>query len=137
MRAGLADASAHANDPPRDKLPPDARRMRTWALGQLGHVAAAVTPYAHAELAALRAARAAQEFPLEDLPLAVITRGLSEKKEGPDGQAFDAEHRQDHAAMARLSRNGRLVVAEHSGHHVQLDEPDLVVKTIQEVVAAA
>jgi hypothetical protein len=26
---------AHANDPPRDKLPPDAQRMRTWSMGQV------------------------------------------------------------------------------------------------------
>jgi hypothetical protein len=45
IRAGLPQASAHADEPPRDKLPPDAQRMRTWALGQVGHVAAAVNPF--------------------------------------------------------------------------------------------
>ena len=38
--------------------------------------------------------------------------------------------------MAQLSRRGTLIVAEHSGHHIQLDEPTLVVTTIQEVVEA-
>jgi hypothetical protein len=58
MRARLANASSAANEPPRNKLPPDAQRMRTWALGQLGHVAGAVNPVEHEELATLRAARA-------------------------------------------------------------------------------
>jgi co-chaperonin GroES (HSP10) len=35
-----------------------------------------------------------------------------------------------------MSRNGRLVVAAHSGHHVQLDEPDVVVMAIRDVLAA-
>jgi pimeloyl-ACP methyl ester carboxylesterase len=135
MRAGLSDASLHANEPPRDKLPVDAQRMRTWALGQLGHVAAAVNPFEAEELAGLRAARTQREFPLGDLPLIVITRGISES--GPDGRAFDAERRADHEMMARMSRNGRLVIAERSGHHVQLDEPALVVTIVEQVVAAA
>jgi pimeloyl-ACP methyl ester carboxylesterase len=134
MRAGLAAASLHANDAPRDKLPIDAQRMRTWALGQLGHVAAAVNPFEHDELAALRAERAKSEYPLGDMPLVVITRGIAEEA-GPD--SLEAEHRRDHAAVARLSRAGRLVVAERSGHHVQLDQPELVVAAIREVLAAA
>jgi hypothetical protein len=36
-----------------------------------------------------------------------------------------------------MSRNGRLVIAERSAHHVHLDEPELVVTTIQQVVLAA
>ena len=135
MRAGLGSASAHANEPPRDKLPPDARRMRTWALGQLGHVAAAVNPFEADELAALRAARTAGEFPLGDLPLVVITRGRSDE-DGPDGKMFAAEHRAEHEALARMSRRGKLVVAERSGHHVQLEQPDLVAGVIQDVVTA-
>lgn len=135
MRAGLAAASLHANEPPRDKLPEQAQRMRTWALGQLGHVVAAVNPFELEELAVLRADRAKSEFPLNSIPLVVITKGVSDDS-GPDGKAFEAEHRQGHVALARLSRIGKLVIAERSGHHVQLDAPELVVETIREVVGA-
>jgi pimeloyl-ACP methyl ester carboxylesterase len=55
MMAGTDELSKHANDPPRDLLPPDARRMRTWALAQLGHVAAGVNPVDIEEIAALQA----------------------------------------------------------------------------------
>ena len=48
----------------------------------------------------------------------------------------EAEHRRGHAAMAATSRNG-LIVATRSGHHVQLDEPELVVKAIRDTLAAA
>lgn len=123
-------------NPPRDKLPLDAKRMRTWALGRLGHVAAAVNPFEHEELAALRADRATREYPLGDMPLVVITRGISEE-EGPDGRAFEEERTKDHAAIAALSRSGKQMIAAKSGHHVQLDEPDLVVAAIQQVIAAA
>jgi pimeloyl-ACP methyl ester carboxylesterase len=135
MRAGIQEAVKHANEPPRNKLPADAQRMRTWALAQLGHVAAAVNPFVEEELAGLRAERAKSEHPLGEMPLIVLTRGMSEK-DGPDGEAFAAEHRRDHAAQAAMSRKGKLVIAAHSGHHVQLDEPELVIKSIREVLAA-
>jgi hypothetical protein len=35
-----------------------------------------------------------------------------------------------------MSGKGKLIVAEHSGHHVQLQEPELAVAAIREVVSA-
>ena len=136
IRAGLADARRHANDPPRDKLPVEAQRMRSWALGRVGHVVAAVNPVEIEELAALRAQRARTQYPLGDLPLLVITRGLPEEQ-GPDAAVLERDHKNDHAAIASLSHHGRQIIAQHSGHHVQLDEPQLVVSAIREIVAAA
>lgn len=133
MRAGLAAASASANEPPRDKLPPEAQRMRTWALGRLGHVAAAVNPFEHEELAELRS-RARGEYPLGGLPLVVLTRGLPDET-GPDAPRLEADHRSDQAAMAAWSRRGKQVIAARSGHHVPLDEPALVITTIRDVLA--
>jgi pimeloyl-ACP methyl ester carboxylesterase len=134
MKAGAQMLAQSPNEPPRDKLPPDAQRMRAWALAQVGHIAAAVNPVEHEELAGLRAERAKGEHPLGDMPLIVLTRGISEEK-GPDGKAFETEHRRGHAAMAAMSRNGKLIIATRSGHHVQLDEPELVVKAIRDALA--
>ena len=39
--------------------------------------------------------------------------------------------------MAAMSRNGKLVVAANSGHHVQLEEPELVIKAIRDLLEAA
>ena len=134
MKAGAQKLAQSPHEPPRDKLPPDAQRMRAWALAQVGHVAAAVNPFENEELAGLRAERAKSEHPLGDMPLIVLTRGKSED-EGPDGKDLEAEHRRDHAAMAAMSRNGKLIIAEHSGHHVQIDEPELVIKAIRDTLA--
>jgi hypothetical protein len=46
------------------------------------------------------------------------------------------EHRQDHATIAALSQRGKQIIAERSGHHVQLDEPQLVVSAVREIVTA-
>jgi pimeloyl-ACP methyl ester carboxylesterase len=134
MKAGAAEAAAHANTGSRAKLPPDAQRMRTWALARWQHVAAAVNPFEIEELMGLRAERQKSEHPLGELPLVILTRGVAEE-EGSDAAAREEEHRKEHAVLAGLSSKGQQVIAARSGHHVQLDEPELVVTTIRRIVA--
>jgi pimeloyl-ACP methyl ester carboxylesterase len=136
MEAAARKFSPRANEPPRDKLPAETQRIRTWALSQVKHWAQSNNPVEPEELAVLRAERAKTEHPYGDMPLVVLTRGISDA-DGPDGKALEAEHRRDHAGIARLSRVGKLVIAEKSGHHVQIDQPELVISTIREVLAAA
>jgi pimeloyl-ACP methyl ester carboxylesterase len=135
MITGALESAKNANPPPRDKLPPDARRMRTWALAQVGHVAAGVNPFESQELARLRAERAKSEHPLGEMPLIVLARGLAEER-GPEAKGLEEDHKRGLEDLAAMSRNGKLVVATKSGHHVQLDEPELVIKSIREVLAA-
>lgn len=137
IEAGARSLAAHPNDPPRDKLPPDAQRMRAWALGTVKHIVAGVNPWEveAEELAGLRAERAKSEYPYGDMPLVVLTRGLTDDGR-PDTTAGAEEHRKEQAPLAKLSRSGRQIIATHSGHHVHLDEPELVIKSIREVVAA-
>lgn len=110
--------------------------VRVALLLWVGHVAAAVNPFEPEELASLRAERAKSQYPLGEMPLIVLTHGISED-DGPDGKAFDEEHRRDQTTMAAMSRNGKLIIAARNGHHAQLDEPELVIKSIREVLAAA
>jgi pimeloyl-ACP methyl ester carboxylesterase len=133
MKAGAQALAKHPNEPPRDKLPADAQRMRAWTLAQLGHIAAGVNPFEHEELTALRAERTKSQYPLGDKPLIVLTRGIPDE----DSKELEEEHRRDHTAIATMSRNGKLVIASRSGHHVQLDEPELVVNAIREVLGTA
>lgn len=111
-------------------------RIRRGAYSQPKHWAQGFNPFESDELADLRAERAKTQYPYADMPLVVLTRGVSDEQ-GPDSKVFEKEHREDHVALAKLSRNGKLIVAEHSGHHIQLDEPELVVTAIREVVNAA
>jgi pimeloyl-ACP methyl ester carboxylesterase len=134
--AGLPDARQHANDPPRDKLPADAQRMRAWALGRVGHVLAAVNPFENEELAALRTRDHTELNSLDSLPLIVIARGRPEET-GPDAAALEQQHKDDLAVIAARSRRGRMIIAVNSSHHVQLEEPEVVVRAIKEVTSLA
>jgi pimeloyl-ACP methyl ester carboxylesterase len=63
---------------------------------------------------------------LGDIPLVVITAA---------SQSEPVRH--EHARIAGLSAQGRHVLASAGGHWVHLDEPDLVVRSIREVVDSA
>jgi pimeloyl-ACP methyl ester carboxylesterase len=136
MKAGAASLVPGANAPPRDKLPSDAQRMRTWVLSRWQHLAAHVNPYEAEELAFLRTERVNGDHPLGDIPLVVITRGVPDE-DGPGGRVAELERRKkEHAELAKtLSRNGRQVVAEGSGHHVHIEEPGVVVTAVRDVIA--
>jgi hypothetical protein len=92
-----------------------------------------VNPFESEELAGLRAQRAKNERPLGEMPLVVLTRGISDET-GPDAKSLEDDHQKEQAALAVLSRSGKQVIATHSGHHIRLDEPNLVIKSIGDVL---
>jgi pimeloyl-ACP methyl ester carboxylesterase len=135
VEAQAREMGRWANASPRDKLPADAQRMRSWSISQVKHHIVNDNPHEAEELAQLRAERERSEHPYGDIPLVVVSRGLAD--DGTvDASAEAAEYAAERVALARLSRNGSHVVAPRSGHHVQLDEPELVVRIIADVVAA-
>ncbi len=106
--------------------------MRTWGLGQTGHVVGAVNPFEAEELALLRDMSSVGY--LGDLPLIVLTRGRADES-GVDAELQEAEHRSDQARQAALARNSRHYVVEGSGHHIAIENPEMVARAIRKVLA--
>ena len=50
---------------------------------------------------------------------------------------FEQVSQQLHIELAAQSSRGKRVVAEKSGHYIQLEQPELVLDAIREVVEAA
>jgi pimeloyl-ACP methyl ester carboxylesterase len=136
MKTAAQRAQLDPNPGERQKLPVDAQSMRAWALGRWQHIAATFNPFELEELAALRADHAKSVHPVGDRPLIVVTRGRPDET-GPDAEKWEAEHRKDHTMLAALSTKGKLVIAQESAHHVQLEQPELVATVIAELVLDA
>jgi pimeloyl-ACP methyl ester carboxylesterase len=126
-------------DPPFDRLTEPIQRLRLWARSR-PPVPAGEGFWAE-ELAAMHAGREAKPQPLGDKPLAVIIPG---RRDGPppgvtaeEWAKLVEEKVRQKEGLAGLSRNSRIVRAPQSGHHIQLDEPAVVVSAIREVVEAA
>jgi Predicted hydrolases or acyltransferases (alpha/beta hydrolase superfamily) len=131
IQAQIKDAAPHANDPPRDKLPADAQRMRTWTISQVKHGISNDNPVEAEELTALYLERKSKEHPLGNMPLIVLSRGVRE-----DAAAAEEEHAKDQAVLVTLSTAGKQIIAKRSGHHIPIDEPDVVVTAVRDVMAA-
>ncbi len=68
------------------------------------------------------------------MPLAVIHRGrnpMSIEKDGEERHQIWGELQQ---SLAKLSSDGKVIVAHNSGHHVHIDEPELVVDAIMNML---
>ena len=126
---------------PFDKLPASSQAMRVWALSQPPRASGSEGFFAE-ELKEMYLARAKQPFPLADKPLIVLLPkfqygnppgGLSVE----EWKRISDEKRQQKLEFTNLSRNSKLTIAENSGHHIQLDEPQIVIDSIRMVVDAA
>jgi pimeloyl-ACP methyl ester carboxylesterase len=84
--------------------------------------------------------RAAESSPLRPMPLVVLSHGqpfgLDEAALGFSPDALERAWATAQAELASLTPDARHIVAERSGHYIQLDEPELVIDTIRQVVEA-
>lgn len=112
-----------------------------------GILAAAGTRPLRAMLAELRGLKQSQEQlraargGLGDLPLVVLAHGRPEPLPASITEAVQQENeilwRQLQQEIADSSTQGRLVIAEGSGHAVQIEDPQRVIDAVRQVVAAA
>ena len=141
----LHDSAWRPNDQPLDPelalLPQEAQRVWKWAAASPVYQAErrAEMDWSPEELTRLHQQRIANRASLGDLPLLVLARS-----EGgyPDGMqisadSLDRERVALQLDLARLSSQGRLIVAGHAGRDIQLDEPSLVVRSIHDIVDRA
>ena len=107
-----------------------------WAMGKHFTTAAAES---NAMLESADEVRALQITSFGNLPLSVLSAGLDfpiSYLSEAENQQFWEETRAMQSELADLSSNSTHTIAEQSGHHIQFDQPDLVINTILEMVAA-
>jgi pimeloyl-ACP methyl ester carboxylesterase len=122
---------------PYDRLAPEIQQVWLWAMAQPERYEASKEPYAEEEFAEIYSARRKREYQLRNIPLIVLTRGRSELPDTEAGRQLHEEEKKLQVDLLHLSRNSKQIIAEASGHHIQLDEPGLVIGAIREVVDAA
>jgi pimeloyl-ACP methyl ester carboxylesterase len=122
----------HAVESPYNKLPEDAQRMRTWSFAQIKHWASNDNPFEAEELSALLEIQK-HEHPLGDLPLVLLTRGMTEDN-SPKAKEVEEEHLNNQTALLSLSRNSKQIIAHHSDHEIMIYEPDVVLTAIRDVL---
>lgn len=78
-----------------------------------------------------------EKYSLGDIPIIVISGG---NKNVPEGDAYWSssqlvEHREFlQKDLLKLSSNSKQIIAEKSGHNIHIDEPELVVESIEKMI---
>jgi pimeloyl-ACP methyl ester carboxylesterase len=77
-----------------------------------------------------------------DIPLVVLSHGRPVAEAVPNitkeqAARVEASWLELQRDLAGRSSHGRLLIAERSGHYLHVEEPELVIRAIREVVAAA
>jgi pimeloyl-ACP methyl ester carboxylesterase len=127
-------------EPPFEKLPVATQALRLWALSQPPRAAGGPDFWAD-ELQAMYTERAKTPNQLGDKPLVVLlaTPRYGNPPANIPGDAwskFNDEKRLQKVKLTNLSSNSKLLVADGSGHHIQLDAPQVVTDAIRQIVDA-
>lgn len=109
-------------DPPLDRLPDSAQRVWRWAasLPVYRMSQRAEIDWSPEKLQRMHDERTTNRATLGDMPLIIL-----EATGGDDSLQAD---------LARLSTRGTRIVAEHSGHNIHVEDPDLVVRSIRQIM---
>ena len=70
-----------------------------------------------------------------DMPLIVMAAGKPNPAFGDAAEAFQAFWIEQSRALAAKSANGRFILVEESGHHLEEDAPDAIFRAVREMVA--
>ncbi|WP_250432532.1 alpha/beta hydrolase [Hanstruepera flava] len=77
------------------------------------------------------------KYTLDDIPLIVIAGGNKSIPEGDENWSSEqlVKHRDSlQKDLLNLSINSKLIIAKKSGHYIQIDQPEIIVKQIRQLV---
>ena len=120
LEAAAAQNAGQPVGPPHNKLPSDLQRARAWAMSQIKWFASNNSPFNGDEILALKNARVATQYPLGDMPLIVLSRGIPIDPTTERGVERERERQRLKADLAALSRVGKQIGAsDGTGHHIE------------------
>jgi pimeloyl-ACP methyl ester carboxylesterase len=123
----------HPVDVDESKFPPEAIPA---IHDNLLHTKSLVTSRGEYRALAFSVSELLQAPPIGNIPLTVITRGTREWPTGKDGDAQEKSWHEQQAELTKLSSIGTQRMAQKSGHHAHIDEPEVVADAVRDLVTA-
>ena len=125
---------------PFDKLPLDIQRIRLWATSlprtKRINEGGDIENFRGDLIATYTLSRANKgRYPLDSIPLVVLT---ANSPRDPDYTQEQCDwNRKLQTEMAGYSSNGKQIITRKGDHHIQLEEPEVVIDAVREVFMAA
>jgi pimeloyl-ACP methyl ester carboxylesterase len=117
---------------PNRGLPDEAYKQYQAVLATTGYFKAA-----KAESTAFYSGKMNPPPALGDLPLIVLSHGLPDLSlnlTDTEQAQFEQEWTNMQHELVKLSTKSKQIIAQHSGHYIQLDQPELVVNAVNELI---
>lgn len=123
---------------PMDRLPKQEQQWQKWAQNQPTFRATVDSEmtWSPEDVLRLFQNKGNPSYKLGNIPLIVLTR----EKGGYEGRTDSAELEQERLSQQKelslLSTNSKWIIDKNSGHNIHLEDPQLVIRSIHEVVEA-
>lgn len=134
-----ARTSSQRNDTslasPLDQLPAPAQAWWKWAqVDSAFRISwSEEMAWSPEEMQRLFLARSEKQHPMGDRPLVVVARSYP----ALITDSLAAERRRQQLDLAHLSERGEVRFARNSGHNVEIEEPETIIRAIRDVIAMA
>jgi len=127
-----------AIDPVFRRLPDSVQKLQVWTQSQPGYIKAvqAEMDWSPEDVQNLYQNKGKAGYTLGAIPLIVLTRGSGGYSGRPDSLELEHERLAHQEELAKLSTNSRHIIDPISGHNIHVEDPELVISSIKEVLAA-
>ena len=125
-------------EPPLDRLSPEDQKMQIWAQTQFSYFKAASSEmdWSPEDVADMYKNKGQSEYMLGNIPLIVISKGDGGFAGMADSAELEEQRLDLQKELSLLSTNGKHIIDMHSGHNIHLEDPDQVIRAIEEVIRA-
>jgi pimeloyl-ACP methyl ester carboxylesterase len=131
-------ASNTTIEPPLDRLSPEDQKLQLWAQTQYGYYKAVSheMDWSPEDVASMYQHKGEPDYMLGNIPLIVISKRKGYYGSSPDSAELEKTRIILQIELSHLSTNGRQITDEQSGHNIHLEDPDLVIHSIEQVIKA-
>ncbi len=126
-------------EPPLDRLSKEDQEMQVWAQTRYSYFKAASSEmdWSPESVADMYSNKGKPVYTLGDIPLIVISKGKGYYSGMADSVELEKQRLTLQEELSHLSTNGKHIVDLNSGHNIHLEDPDLVIRSIQQVIEAS
>ena len=113
-------------DFPYNRLSESVQKIRLWAVSQMKFYAVNDNSFYLEEAALMFKERQKKKYMFDHIPVFILTRGVP----------YEQDRITNQKQLLELSHNSKQIIAKKSGHHIQLEDPELVIDAIRQVIEA-
>jgi pimeloyl-ACP methyl ester carboxylesterase len=131
-------ASNTAIEPPLDRLSTEDQQLQLWAQTKYTYYKAASNEmdWSPEDVANMYQHKGEPDYMLGNIPLIVISKNKGYYGSSPDSVELEKTRIKLQIELSHLSTNGKQITDLKSGHNIHLEDPELVIQSVEDVITS-